>query len=87
MTHPSDDDDGTPGTDPEICGFNQLWPITTYRFSTGWSKDTRNDFLLPTAGTYNRVALEFSIPGSTIDYYKLSYVFEYYKPLLSWLVL
>lgn len=84
---PSEDDDGTAGTDPEICGFNQLWPITTYRFSTGWAKDTRNDFLLPTAGTYNRLALEFSIPGSTIDYYKLSYVFEYYKPLLSWLVL
>lgn len=84
---PSTDDDGTPGTDPEICGFNQLWPITTYRFSTGWAKDTRNDFLLPTAGMYNRIALEFSIPGSTIDFYKLSYAFEYYQPLTSWLVL
>jgi outer membrane protein insertion porin family len=33
------------------------------------------------------LALEFSVPGSSIDFYKLSYQFEYYKPLLSWLVL
>lgn len=80
-----DNDPNTPPT--EFCGPNQEWPITTYRFSSGWAKDTRNDFLLPTTGTYNRLALEFSVPGSSIDFYKLSYQFEYYKPLLSWLVL
>lgn len=84
---PVEDDDGVPGTDTEICGFNQTWPVTQFRAQTGWGRDSRNDYLLPTRGTYNRVGLEFSFPGSDIAYYKLTYQFEHYKPLSSWLVL
>ena len=96
---PSDDDDNNPATppenddsdpatqDPDICGFNQLWPIRQVRAQAGWGRDSRNDYLLPTRGTYHRVGAEFSFPGSEISYYKLSYQFEHYRPLNSWLVL
>ncbi|HWR95364.1 MAG TPA: outer membrane protein assembly factor BamA [Arenimonas sp.] len=84
---PSEDDDGVPGLDSEICGFNQSWPVTQFRAQTGWGRDSRNDYLLPTRGTYNRIGVEFSFPGSDIAYYKLSYQFEHYRPLNPWLVL
>jgi outer membrane protein insertion porin family len=86
-TTPPDNDDALPGPDTQICGFNQSWPIKQMRAQTGWGRDSRNDYLLPTRGTYNRVGLEFSFPGSDIAYYKLSYQFEHYRPLNSWLVL
>ena len=81
------DDDMNPITpDVEVCAGNQQWPINQFRASTGWGRDTRNDYLLPTRGMLNRVGLEFSFPGSDIAYYKLNYEFEYYRPLNSWLV-
>jgi outer membrane protein insertion porin family len=81
------DDDENPLTpDVEVCAGNQQWPINQFRASTGWGRDTRNDYLLPTRGMLNRVGLEFSFPGSDIAYYKLNYEFEYYRPLNSWLV-
>lgn len=85
---PSDNDDADPSTpDPQVCGFNQLWPIQQFRLQGGWARDSRNDFLLPTRGTYHRIGAEMSVPGSDISYYKLSYQFEHYRPLNSWLVL
>ena len=84
---PATDDDGTTGPDTQICGFNQTWPVQQIRAQAGWGRDSRNDYLLPTRGTYHRVNAEFSFPGSDIAYYKLSYQFEHYRPLNSWLVL
>ena len=52
-----------------------------------WSRDSRNDFLLPTRGTYHRLGAEIVLPGSDLEYYKLQYQFEHFKPLASWLVL
>ena len=87
LTPPENDDTDPTTPDPQICGFNQSWPINQFRAQTGWARDSRNDFLLPTRGTYNRIGLEFSFPGSDISYYKLTHQFEHYKPLNSWLVL
>lgn len=52
-----------------------------------WAKDTRNSFFAPTAGTYQRFGAFVALPGSTQEYYKLSYTFERYWPLRPWLVL
>ncbi|MBS0456934.1 MAG: outer membrane protein assembly factor BamA [Proteobacteria bacterium] len=52
-----------------------------------WAKDTRNSFFAPTAGTFQRLDLFVNLPGSTQEYYKLSYSFERYWPLRPWLVL
>ncbi len=52
-----------------------------------WAKDTRNSFFAPTAGTYQRFGAFVALPGSTQEYYKLSYTFERYWPLRPWLIL
>src|SRR5690606_24191982 len=49
-----------------------------WRTELGWARDTRNDFFMPTRGTYQRVGLETTLPGSTAEYYKLSYEFSRY---------
>ncbi|KAF1696158.1 outer membrane protein assembly factor BamA [Pseudoxanthomonas koreensis] len=49
-----------------------------WRTELGWARDTRNDYFMPTRGMYQRVALETTLPGSTAEYYKLSYEFSKY---------
>jgi outer membrane protein insertion porin family len=86
---PADNDDADPSTPDPIQtgneGFRQ-WNINAWRFKAGWARDSRNDFLLPTRGTYHRLSSEFVLPGSDLEYYKLQYQFEHYRPLNSWLV-
>jgi outer membrane protein insertion porin family len=49
-----------------------------WRTELGWARDTRNDFFMPTMGMYQRVGLEVTLPGSTVEYYKLNYEFSKY---------
>lgn len=58
-----------------------------WRAEIGWARDTRNDYFMPTAGTYQRVSAEITLPGSTVEYYKLNYEFSKYWPLSPSLVL
>ncbi len=58
-----------------------------WRTEIGWARDTRNDYFMPTAGTYQRVSAEVTLPGSTVEYYKLNYEFSKYWPLTPSLVL
>nr|WP_295383172.1 outer membrane protein assembly factor BamA [Pseudoxanthomonas sp.] len=58
-----------------------------WRTEIGWARDTRNDYFMPTAGTYQRVSAEITLPGSTVEYYKLNYEFSKYWPLTPSLVL
>ena len=85
---PSENDDGDPLTTDAFSYFgNRLWNINAWRMRATWSRDSRNDFLLPTRGTYHRLGAEIVLPGSDLEYYKLQYQFEHFKPLASWLVL
>ncbi|MBP6750477.1 MAG: outer membrane protein assembly factor BamA, partial [Xanthomonadaceae bacterium] len=59
----------------------------SWRAELGWARDTRNDFFTPTAGTYQRVSAEITLPGSTAEYYKLNYEFSKYWPLNRFMVL
>jgi len=59
----------------------------TLRADLSWAKDSRNNFFAPTRGTYQRFGAEVALPGSTQEYYKLSYTFERYWPLSSFVVL
>ena len=52
-----------------------------WRTELGWARDTRNDYFLPTGGTYQRVSAEVALPGSTVQYYKLNYEFSKYWSL------
>ncbi|MFT3755997.1 MAG: outer membrane protein assembly factor BamA [Pseudoxanthomonas sp.] len=58
-----------------------------WRTELGWSRDTRNDYFMPTAGTYQRIGAEITLPGSTAEYWKLNYEFSRYWPLSPSLVL
>lgn len=55
--------------------------VTTYRLSTTWARDSRNHFLNPTRGSINRFNAEVALPGSTREFYKLSYQFRNYWPV------
>ncbi len=59
----------------------------SWRTQLAFARDTRNDGLRPSAGTFQRVSLEATLPGSTVQYYKLDYQFSKYFPLSPALVL
>ena len=59
----------------------------SWRGQLGYSRDTRNQYLMPSAGTYQRISAEVVLPGSTVEYYKIEYDFSKYWPLSSWLIL
>ncbi len=58
-----------------------------WRTELGWARDTRNDFFMPTRGMYQRVGLETTLPGSTVEYYKFNYQISNYWPIIPALVL
>ncbi|GAB3061301.1 outer membrane protein assembly factor BamA [Stenotrophomonas tumulicola] len=58
-----------------------------WRTELGWARDSRNDYFMPTRGTYQRVGLETTLPGSTIEYYKLNYQISKYWPIIPSLVI
>jgi outer membrane protein insertion porin family len=59
----------------------------SWRTELAWARDTRNDYLQPTNGTLQRVSLETTLPGSTVQFYKLNYEFSKYWPISRALVL
>jgi outer membrane protein insertion porin family len=87
---PRSDDDGIPGTDTPVFfahGPNKRWTVNTWTWQAGWARDTRNDYLLPTRGTLHRINAEIALPGSDLEYYRLSYDYEQFFPLNRWLVM
>ncbi|SMC24761.1 outer membrane protein insertion porin family [Andreprevotia lacus DSM 23236] len=46
--------------------------VQTYSVSGAFGRDSRNSATYPTDGMLSRVNLEFALPNSTVDYYKLS---------------
>jgi outer membrane protein insertion porin family len=86
---PRENDDLDPSTpDPtSVDTASRQWTINTWTWQAGWARDTRNDYLLPTRGSYHRVNAEIALPGSDLEYYRLSYDYERYQPLTRWLVM
>jgi outer membrane protein insertion porin family len=83
-------DDADPNTqDPGVMtlGGTRQWTINAWTARVGYGVDTRNEYLLPSRGMLNRFTAEASLPGSDLEYYRLSYDFEYYRPLSRWLIL
>lgn len=59
----------------------------SWRTELSWARDSRNAYWNPTRGTYQRVAAEVTLPGSTVEYYKLYYQFARYWPVHRHVVL
>jgi outer membrane protein insertion porin family len=82
-----DSDPSTPDPLVPVLSGNRKWTINAWRFRAGWARDSRNDYLLPSAGTYNNISAEIALPGSDLEYYQLNYNFEHYMRLNQWLIL
>ncbi|MHB8533865.1 MAG: outer membrane protein assembly factor BamA [Sulfuricaulis sp.] len=54
---------------------------TNFKATLGWSHDTLDSLILPSSGTLQRVSAEIAVPGSDIQYYKLTYLAGHYWPL------
>ena len=59
----------------------------SWRAQFGWGRDTRNNYFTPVVGTTQNLSAEITLPGSTVEYYKISYDFAKYWPLSQALVL
>ncbi|HSJ81487.1 MAG TPA: outer membrane protein assembly factor BamA, partial [Thiobacillus sp.] len=53
----------------------------TVRLDTAWARDTRNSFLFPTKGVFQRAAAEVGTPAGSLQYYKLSLQHQQFFPL------
>lgn len=77
-------------TPPSIINYLKALNHTTFhawRAQLGWGRDTRNDYFMPTAGTLQQVSGEVTLPGSTVEYFKINYNFSKYWPISRSLVL
>jgi outer membrane protein insertion porin family len=53
----------------------------SYKFNLGWNVFRLNRGQLATRGYAQSIAMETTIPGSDVDYYKMRYRFEHFQPL------
>ena len=53
----------------------------SFSLSASWSESSLNRGLLPTAGHSQSLVLELSVPGSDLEFYKLSYRGQVYFPM------
>ncbi len=53
----------------------------TLKFQGYWTRATLNRGIFPTAGTLNQVQLQTTLPGSSLNYFRIDYKNEYYQPL------
>ncbi|MDQ3287369.1 MAG: outer membrane protein assembly factor BamA [Pseudomonadota bacterium] len=80
-----------PGTTPQpivdyISAVGQR-TFHAWRGEIGWARNSLNSALTPTRGTSQRVWLEATLPGSTVEYFKLNYAYSKFWPLSRHLVL
>lgn len=70
-------------------GFLDIYG-TTYedaQASVYWGKSTLNRGILATRGSSQRLSFEISLPGGDLEYYKLDYSAQFFKPLTRALTL
>jgi outer membrane protein insertion porin family len=47
----------------------------------GWARDSRDSILYPTRGRFQTITGEFGIPGTDLQYYKINYQHQWFKPI------
>jgi len=74
--------EGTDESPPEFAKFINGFPSNdNFKLTANLTHDSRNDFFFPSAGRYGRLALEASVPGSDLEYWKLSARGSWYRQL------
>jgi outer membrane protein insertion porin family len=51
--------------------------------TVGWSRDNRDNLLVPTRGTYQRAFGEIGLPVLDLQYYRLSYQYQQFFPVTN----
>ncbi|ALO46045.1 outer membrane protein assembly factor BamA [Pseudohongiella spirulinae] len=73
------------GTDP---GFIDKYgrSFDNFTITTNWIRNTLNRGQLATRGSFQQASAEVTLPGSDLEYYRLSYNTQYYRPIYgnSW---
>lgn len=59
----------------------------TVSTTIGWARDNRDNILVPTRGSYQRITGEVALPVLDLQYYRLSYQYQQFWPLASRLTL
>ena len=69
----------------EILDFTQAEgsEFDTLKVQGYYTRITLNRGLFPTEGTLNQVSLQTTVPGSSLNYFRLDYKNEYYQPLFG----
>jgi outer membrane protein insertion porin family len=52
--------------------------FTLFTINTGWLRNSLNRGLFPDDGTSQRLNLDFTVPGSDMEYYKINYDVDHY---------
>ena len=47
----------------------------------GWARDSRDSILYPTSGRFQTITGEFGVPGTDLQYYKVNYQHQWFKPI------
>jgi len=58
-----------------------------FTFNVNWVRSTLNRGVFATRGTNQRISLDVATPGSDVEYYRLSYSGQYYRPITDSLTL
>jgi len=68
---------------PFIDYIDNLGHSTFHTWDTqvSWAHDTRNRYWNPTRGALQQAQLDVALPGSTVEYYTLSYKYGQYLPI------
>ena len=67
-------------TDPGFIDKNGT-EFDNITFTTNWVRSTLNRGQLPTAGNFQSLSFEITVPGSDLEYYRASYNTQYFKPI------
>jgi outer membrane protein insertion porin family len=62
-------------------GNNSGVTTDSLRLDLGWARDSRDSLLYPTKGTLHRVYGELGTPVGDLKYYKLTYQYQWWRPL------
>ena len=71
----------------DFCGNDSGCNYSSLRLDLGWVSDSRDSVLYPTKGTFQRLSGEVTVPGLDLQYYKVSYQYQWYKDMSKYFTL
>ena len=73
-------DFGCKGPEGETKGIGEV-SVNSLVTSVGWGRDTRNSYLYPTKGTYQRIYGEIATAPADLRYGRVTYQFQHWFPI------